>query len=380
MVDRATWATGIAMRGSLWCSTLVLPATLAAQAPVLVPTPLVTIHASSPDGEVVIERITDADLLPGGGVVVADGLANTLLFFDSGGTLRRRVGGTGDGPGEFRRLWGVEACGETVVAYEMVGTSLARYGPTGEPRGAVTLGASVTSMSPLRCGPDGGYVAMVEPRPASRPGPGVLTLTFSAGVAWFDSTGTIIAREAVDSALEMVMIGGGGAPSPLGPMLSFAATGEQVLFGTGATATMGVLTPGGAVHRRSLALQPTKVSPADRRAGRAGWLELAPPRMREALAKQYDDLPDPPHLPLYRGMVPASGGVVLLEVGGPGAPVSEYRATDGMRLGPVLRLPTAGTLMAARGDRALLLITDGDGEQRLQIHRLDPSLLRVARR
>jgi hypothetical protein len=41
--------------------------------------------------------------LPDGGVLVVDGGSQELRFFDAGGTLVRRAGGGGQGPGEFRR-------------------------------------------------------------------------------------------------------------------------------------------------------------------------------------------------------------------------------------------------------------------------------------
>lgn len=356
------------MRFTVLLAVAFLPLAAMAQSGPIAASPSVILAASSPAGDVVIERIVDADLLPGGGVVVADGPANVLLFFDAAGKLVRRVGGTGDGPGEFRRLWGVEVCGSTVVAHELVAASLERFTPAGEPRGRVQLASPVTAMSPLRCGPRSGYIGMVDARPAGQPTAGAVTVPFSASVALFDSTGALIATTPVDSAIEMVMLGGGGAPSPLGPMLTYAATAQQVVFGTGATAEIRVMNRSGAVGRSALSLTAGRVTAADRERGRDAWLELVPPRFRDALIKQFDALPERSHLPYYRRMVPGPGGVVLLEVTGPGAANPTFVATNGLGWSPLYESPVSGQLLAVNADWALFLITDEDGEQRLQVH------------
>lgn len=356
------------MRAPVLLAVALLPASALAQSGPIAPSPSAIISATSPDGEVVIERIVDADLLPGGGVVVADGPANSLLFFDATGKLVRRTGGTGDGPGEFRRLWGVEVCGATVIAHELVATSLERYTPAGEARGRVQLASPVTAMAPLRCGPGGTFAAMIEARPAGQPGPGAVTVPFSASLALFDSVGALVTKTAIDSAVDMVMVGGGGAPSPLAPMLSFASTGEQLVFGTGAEPAVRVMNRSGAIGRAPLTLEAARVTAADLEQGRSAWLEIVPPRMQEALGRQYDALPTPARLPYYRRVIPAAGSIVLLEVTGPGASNSRYVATDGLGRSVPYELPVSGQLLAVNAERALILVTDDDGEQRLQVH------------
>lgn len=55
----------------------------------------------------VLFRITDVIRLRDGGILVADGGARTLKFFDSRGAYVASLGRAGDGPGEFRRLYRV---------------------------------------------------------------------------------------------------------------------------------------------------------------------------------------------------------------------------------------------------------------------------------
>lgn len=61
------------------------------------------------DGDAVREftMIQGALRLPGGTVVVADGLAQELRYFDADGAHRATAGGRGEGPGEFQALGGI---------------------------------------------------------------------------------------------------------------------------------------------------------------------------------------------------------------------------------------------------------------------------------
>ncbi len=51
--------------------------------------------------------VTDATRLRDGRIVVVDGGSKTLRFFDAEGNFRTSLGRAGDGPGEFRSLYGV---------------------------------------------------------------------------------------------------------------------------------------------------------------------------------------------------------------------------------------------------------------------------------
>jgi hypothetical protein len=54
---------------------------------------------------------------PDGGLTVGVRSDNTLRYYDESGLWERSVGGTGDGPGEFRQLAGLARVGGSVVAY-----------------------------------------------------------------------------------------------------------------------------------------------------------------------------------------------------------------------------------------------------------------------
>ena len=66
--------------------------------------PDLVIRSSEHDGATVLSDVRDVEVLPRGRVAVANGSGNDILVFDATGEHVTTWGGTGDGPGEFRRL------------------------------------------------------------------------------------------------------------------------------------------------------------------------------------------------------------------------------------------------------------------------------------
>jgi len=65
---------------------------------------ILDIGAAGNDPDHELFRVLGAVRLPGGGVVVANSGSGELRFFAADGTLVRRVGRKGEGPGEFTRI------------------------------------------------------------------------------------------------------------------------------------------------------------------------------------------------------------------------------------------------------------------------------------
>jgi hypothetical protein len=76
---------------------------------------------SSDDGAAFqLHRVTDAAFLPDGGLAVANAGESEVLVFEASGQLVRRLGGSGDGPGEFRALrWVAVRPPDTMVAIDL---------------------------------------------------------------------------------------------------------------------------------------------------------------------------------------------------------------------------------------------------------------------
>ena len=66
--------------------------------------PDLVIRSSEDDGAIVLSDVRDAEVLPRGRIAVANGSGNDILVFGAAGAHVATWGGTGDGPGEFRRL------------------------------------------------------------------------------------------------------------------------------------------------------------------------------------------------------------------------------------------------------------------------------------
>ena len=86
----------------------------------LAPTPEVVIGASSNPlegrDEIPLYRVQGARFHPDGGIVVANAGTSEVMIFDQAGTLVRRFGGQGEGPGELRDIDGVHLCGGDSIA------------------------------------------------------------------------------------------------------------------------------------------------------------------------------------------------------------------------------------------------------------------------
>lgn len=67
-----------------------------------------------------------------GGVLVAERGENAVRRFASDGTFLGRLGGPGEGPGEFTGLRWIGASGETLLAYDAQQRRLTRFGRSGE--------------------------------------------------------------------------------------------------------------------------------------------------------------------------------------------------------------------------------------------------------
>ena len=77
-------------------------------------------------------RVWEAKRLPDGRFIAGDDVARKLRVFDSAGQHLRTIGGDGEGPGEFRALWGVGAYrGDSIYAFDYVLGRTSIFDPSG---------------------------------------------------------------------------------------------------------------------------------------------------------------------------------------------------------------------------------------------------------
>ncbi|MFW6197547.1 MAG: hypothetical protein ACOC5B_01650 [Myxococcota bacterium] len=87
---------------------------------------------------------------PNGAVIVADGGSNTLSRISEDGEIVWRTGGTGQGPGEFQKLYRVSVSEDgTIVAYDLVSRQLSWFEPTGNFVRRSDVRLSITPLSDI---------------------------------------------------------------------------------------------------------------------------------------------------------------------------------------------------------------------------------------
>lgn len=79
--------------------------------------PILRIGAVEGDPNQMLERVRDATRMDDGTIVVLEGGTNEIRLFGSGGNFLRNLGGTGEGPGEFRFLTEMWVTGDTIFGF-----------------------------------------------------------------------------------------------------------------------------------------------------------------------------------------------------------------------------------------------------------------------
>jgi hypothetical protein len=116
--------------------------------------------AGRPDQE--LYQVTGAVGLPGDRVVVANGGRMELLFFDGNGSLLRRVGGRGGGPGEFQSLeWLSRFGSDSILALDVLGHRVSFFDLEGNLGRSVRLepNAQIPFPRPVGFFADGSFLA-----------------------------------------------------------------------------------------------------------------------------------------------------------------------------------------------------------------------------
>lgn len=184
--------------------------------------------ASGVGDSVRFERAHGALSLRGGGVVVLDGSARQLVFFDSAGGLTQRVGRQGEGPGEFvLPLW-MGRCGDDSLYVGDVATSrISVFDATGTYHRSFAI--PLLGSGRLACNQDGLIFATRFPEAAMYPpsDDGFPPL-IGRGILYTASGDSIGAIPSMDV----------GINRPLGRVTSVALERDAVLVGTADTSAL----------------------------------------------------------------------------------------------------------------------------------------------
>jgi hypothetical protein len=94
--------------------------------------PVLAIHSGA-SGNVIFHQITDVTPLGDGTIAIAAHGSRAVYLFDEAGSFKMSLGGDGDGPGEFRGVWGTSAlAGDSLVVFDSRLGRLTIFNPAGQ--------------------------------------------------------------------------------------------------------------------------------------------------------------------------------------------------------------------------------------------------------
>lgn len=337
---------------------------------------LVVGREGAPDHE--LYRASAVEQLASGALVVANGGSSELLFYDPEGRFVRRVGGRGEGPGEFRALELQRFPGDSLAVLDRTARRVTVLDSAGRPvrtRPYPSEGEGSLPDGVADCLAPGVAGVMADDRLLVM---GWLCIQYlgSAGIRSFRGTSSVVgpegAREVLTIELPFYLEQGGGPGTsirtsalPFPPAYSTLAMQDGFLVGVGTDRDIRVYASDGSLRRVIRELEPLpSVTPEHRALAR---------RLREEAGNPlHDDVPFPERFPGWTGLVlDDEGRIWAREFPEPAEERERWwiYAPEGRRLARVL-LPARFTLSSVRGGRLFGLSRDPLDVQRLEVHRL----------
>ena len=269
---------------------------------------LLEISGSSADGTIQLEAPVAATMLSSGVIVVAE--PTKLRRFSADGSHIGDIGRSGRGPLEFGRIHAIVRCSaDVVVVLDLPRRSLFTLAPNGTLAFAVNFQTqSGTQLTPtdIACDGSGSYLAIasVAGRPTES-APGVVRASAAVyrarqGVWKFDSV-------VVVPSSEMLRLGGGGLPRPLGKHTSIGVTGSTVVVATGDTSVRQFAADG----RESLftvSSNSRSISTSDRESAINDALNSIPGQMRSSVRGLLNASQWPTLTPPYQRIAQSTNG------------------------------------------------------------------------
>lgn len=192
-------------------------------------------------------------VLPGGSLAVPSAGHGEIRIFDRRGDFVRSYGGSGEGPGEFVRLGGAWARGDTIEAFDLALQRITRFIPDGRPEVVRLDGPYVTWVA----GPisDGWvFVNTVEPGLA-RDNPRDQLVAYR-----FDRTGTFVTELARAEGIRRLRLPGRVTAEAFSPSARFDVWGDRLYAGETLVPQIQVFGPDGNLLRR-IAWEPESIPP-----------------------------------------------------------------------------------------------------------------------
>ena len=284
------------------------PAWSASDAWTVSSTPVLQIGVVEGDPHYQFFRIAGARRLTSGEIVVADGGAREIRWYDRNGHFIRSVGGPGDGPGEYQWLGGVIGLpGDSILAQDPQRHRVSIYDPSGRLIRSWVIQPLRTYVMPPPIGRvrDGHFVAMTE----SQSSPYGYVRYQALLVRYLDSAVVdTIAQLAGGEAYYVRCPTHPNAICNYGPLFAVqihaAVSGDRIAIGNGDEYAVSVFDPSGAlaaVYRRVI---PREKLPE-------AWITtlidssvgMQRPQDQPAVRRTLEDMPRREYVPAYTSLL-----------------------------------------------------------------------------
>lgn len=345
--------------------------------------PILDIGVQEGAPEYQLFRVYGATRLVDGRIAVVNSGTNEIRIYDDEGRFLASLGGTGDGPGEFRRLVSAVAlAGDSILAFDPAANRITVFSPAGGVAGSTRLDRTeesgrITTVARLS---DGGLLATtagsVNPQsmqlsPLHRPPTPILRLSSSGDL--IDTVGTFEGDELATWDEGGVAIG----PPPYGRKLAHAVAGDRLYIGTQESFEIRVFGLDGGLEAIIRApdgdLELTAALKTDYRARILARIPDAPPEAIRELDQYLAVVPLPDRRPAYGPiLVDSEGNLWVGEYDPLDASSTRFAifGPDGYPLGAI-DLPAALQLFEIGSDYLLGLWKDDLEVEHIRLYRLE---------
>lgn len=358
--------------------------------------PVVDIGGNEQEPEYDIGPVTGAVLLADGRIVVANQGTSEVRFYDSTGTWLASSGRTGDGPGEYRALFGVwVGAGDSLLAFDFTRQSLSVLSPGGEFVRLITIGSRslgeaattgrFTFAQPTGVLGDGSILATQQITAITQAQQGISRdtrslLRFAPDGSLLDTVAVVPGPETeylpltVDGRTMNVP-----TPVPFGRNTVVAAGSSEVFVARNDGFEVEVREGDGSL-RRLIRVQgdPVPVTDAEaeihresqREQMQTSALDRLPAAMKESFLDRIDKAKYPATYPWIEAIIPGGDGTIWVQsIQRPGTDVREYVVFDSTgALVDRLQMPAGVRIMAVDLPRVLGLWKDEDDVEHLRVY------------
>lgn len=337
--------------------------------------PLLSLGGPGAEGPAQFSNVRGVRLDAGGTLWVVDGASNEARRFSLDGVHRSTVGGSGEGPGEFRRIRPLgEAVGDTVLVWDEALSRLTVLDPSGEfVRNVPLAQGEQIGLQPRAVYEDGSLLVVLRRTvmaAALEPGS---VLADTSRLARLDmATGVVNAQASVGGPI-WIWNGRGQAPVPFTVNAPYLVQGDRVLVSSGPEFRVHAFSDGALLESFGLDRVLRPVTESDVRA----YVDLFADAFSDSVQKAEYLAPlshplRPDHLPAYDQILTDDGARVWASVYAPNrlaAATWDVYDPDRAWLGTV-ETPAGFAVMGIAADKLVGVWRDDFGVEYVRVYGL----------